>query len=347
MRWWSALGAALLVACTSAPQPADEVQRSQEAVHGGADATTCAWPNAVRMGSTCSGALIHPEVVVYAGHCGTGYSQVRFGENNGTGYTVATSSCERHPMWSGSFSEWDYAICTLAEPVTDVAIVPPMMGCETDILVAGRPVVMVGWGQSSNGGGAGTKRIAPGVLSSIMYSGTSIAIDGAADDQGLCPGDSGGPTYIQLDDGSWRQLGVHHTASPSCDTSDGGTDKRLYLAVDWIETTTGFDVTPCHDADGTWNPGPDCTAFPLDPAAGGGDWPSCPTGPLSGDVETCGPGLGSGGGGGTGGAGRRRRRRRRRCDPRRLRGNRRDERRRCGARERRRRRSRRRCRRGR
>jgi MYXO-CTERM domain-containing protein len=253
------------------------------------------------MGSTCSGALIHPEVVVYAGHCGTNYSQIRFGDDNGSGYTVATASCVRHPMWNGSFSEWDYAICTLAEPVADIAIVPPLMGCETDILVPNRPVVMVGWGRNTENGGAGTKRAVDGVISSLMFSGNSIALDGAGPQQGLCPGDSGGPTYIQLDDGSWRQLGVHHAASPSCEFADGGTDKRLYNAVDWIESETGFDVTPCHDADGTWNPGPGCTAFPLDPISGGTGWPTCPAGPLSGPSRTCGAGIGAGGAGGDGG----------------------------------------------
>jgi pimeloyl-ACP methyl ester carboxylesterase/adenylate kinase family enzyme len=229
------------------------------------------------MGGSCSGALIHPEVVVYAGHCGTGFGDVRFGDDASSGYVVATTGCVRHPMWSGAFSEWGYALCTLAAPVTDVAIVPPLMGCETDILVPGRPVVVVGWGWSSEGAGAGVKRQVPGELSSLMFGGTSIAIDGLMDGQGACPGDSGGPTYIQLDDLSWRQLGVHHTAGASCDFSDGVVDKRLYLAVDWIESETGHDVTPCHDADGTWNPGPLCDGLPLEPALGGGSWPTCPT----------------------------------------------------------------------
>jgi hypothetical protein len=60
-------------------------------------------------------------------------------------------------------------------------------------------------------------------------------------------------------------------------------------AVPWIEATTGIDVSPCHDADGTWNPGPDCGDIPHEPEVGGGAWPTCEPGALGGPSTACGP----------------------------------------------------------
>jgi len=290
-------------ACDAAPEgPSTSVAPAE--IHGGTATTTCGFPTVAMLGSaTCTATLIHPELLVYAAHCGVGFSSAHFGESAATGFDRALESCALHPEYTGQFgAEWDYAICRLAEPIEGLPIVPPVMGCETDVLIPGRPVVVVGFGRETEGGGAGLKREMPGVVSSIMYGGTSIAIDNVDEYAGACPGDSGGPTFVELDDGSFRQLGVHHTASASCEFGFGVTDKRLWMSVPWIESATGLDVTPCHDADGTWNPGPSCGGFPTDPAAGMGDWPACGPGPTSGASETCGPPFGSGSGGGDPGA---------------------------------------------
>jgi MYXO-CTERM domain-containing protein len=64
----------------------------------------------------------------------------------------------------------------------------------------------------------------------------------------------------------------------------------MHIAMEWFESESGIDITPCHDADGTWNPGQDCFQFPKDPAAGGGSWQSgCEPGPLGGYSSACGP----------------------------------------------------------
>ena len=48
-------------------------------------------------------------------------------------------------------------------------------------------------------------------------------------------------------------------------------------------------MTPCHNADGTWQPGFGCQNFPTDPGVGAGSWPDgCSGGPVSASSATCG-----------------------------------------------------------
>ena len=45
---------------------------------------------------------MHPEVIVYAAHCGSGYGSVFFGDDtSGAGFSVATEYCQTHPSFGG------------------------------------------------------------------------------------------------------------------------------------------------------------------------------------------------------------------------------------------------------
>src|SRR5688572_27429935 len=59
--------------------PPDEVPESP--IYGGTNVPSCGWPSAVELGGSCSGTLVHPELVIYAAHCGASYSWVRLGES--------------------------------------------------------------------------------------------------------------------------------------------------------------------------------------------------------------------------------------------------------------------------
>jgi hypothetical protein len=76
----------------------------------------------------------------------------------------------------------------------------------------------------------------------------------------------------------------------------GGSSQHVpgYNAVAWIEEDSGIDITPCHDADGAWNPGPSCTGAPLAHGDGAGlSWSNgCSGAPAGPDIETCGPAYG-------------------------------------------------------
>jgi hypothetical protein len=267
------------------PQPAN--QQSQQPIVGGTRASTCQWPTAVGL-SNCTGTLVHPRIVTTAGHCVTdgGPAEITFGETwEGAGVVRRVPVQECHGSTSSGVAG-DFGFCVLAEPVNDVPIVPVIFGCETGALAPGQPAVLAGYGRR---GGfsftAGIKYFVDVAINSLE--GNDIHLGSGR--QGACQGDSGGPAYVQLPDGSWRVFGATSRGSLFCTTETIYT--LIHPFVPWIEATSGFDITPCHDADGSWNPGPACDQLPLDPGAGGGTWSNmCGDQPRSGPGTSCAPG---------------------------------------------------------
>ena len=265
-------------------------------IYGGTDVASCGWPTTVNLGGSCSGTLVAEDVVIYAAHCGANYNYVRLGESayNGAGRWVGTERCEIYPG-GGPGGGDDFAYCVLEEPVTDVPIVPILMGCETEVLQPGQQVTIVGFG-NANTGPYGIKREVVAPIQWISSSGEA-RIGGNGKDS--CQGDSGGPVFVQLDDGSWRVFGITSYGG-SC--GSGGYYSMMHNGMSWFEAETGRDLTPCHDADGTWNPTAGCGDFPYDPGPGHGSWANgCGGGDLSGYSATCGEPFANDGGGDSGG----------------------------------------------
>src|SRR5690606_30748851 len=177
--------------------------RDPDAIFGGTDVATCGWPSTVELGGSCSGTLVHPEVVIYAAHCGASYGKIYLGESIAApARAVAPEWCLIYPG-GGPGEGDDFAVCKLAEPVTDVPIVPILMGCETAALKAGVEVSLVGFGNADEGP-YGVKREVRARVNG--FKGDEIFIGGAGKD--TCQGDSGGPVYVQLADGTWRVFGI-------------------------------------------------------------------------------------------------------------------------------------------
>jgi MYXO-CTERM domain-containing protein len=66
----------------------------------------------------------------------------------------------------------------------------------------------------------------------------------------------------------------------------------MHRAAPWVEETSGVDITPCFDIDGTWNPTAQCKGAALDPLNTSVSWASgCASG-VSGYLSTCGPAYG-------------------------------------------------------
>lgn len=249
-------------------------------VLGGERVAGCAWPTAVRVGD-CSGVLVDREIVVTAAHCET-TSRVRLGAGDAEHDAwVDTVQCHRREGWAPSDGT-DIQWCRLAVPQDNVAIVPPAMGCELEAAVVGAPVTIVGFGLTETGAwdlkhAARTEITEPG--------GPEIAIGGDGIDS--CVGDSGAPAYLELPgDGGWRLLAITSHGPFPCGA--GGHYTPVSPHVAWIEETSGVDITPCHDADGTWNPDARCGGFPLDPGGDHRTGDACTTGSRTAAVSTCG-----------------------------------------------------------
>ena len=276
-----AFGLAAVLACQARPATPPTETQSQP-IFGGENAGPCQYPSTVLL-SGCTGTLVHPRLVITAAHCGTNHRTVTFGENRTGMRKVPVESCKR--VGSGANAADDYAYCKLAMPVTDVPIAPVLMGCEVDVLKAGRPIIIAGFGDADDdGGGFGTKRWAASVFNRVQRGAAHVAGKG----KGYCYGDSGGPAFVKLDDGSWRSFGI---VSEGVGASCGAGDLLAFMhtAVPWIEQNAGIDITPCHDANGKWNPGPDCTRFSLDPGMTGRSWANgCAEPALSPPAATCG-----------------------------------------------------------
>lgn len=299
------ISAFALVCAVAAPVAAEESE--PQAIYGGGKVKPCGWPTTVSMNG-CTGTLVHPEVVVFAAHCMSGSygpSSVTFGDNeNSPAFKVGTQFCKANPKYNGGALGQDHAFCKLKQAVTSVPIVPILMGCETQALAPGAQVVAVGFGQANDGLGWGPKREVTMKLNSVK-NGEAFIGGGGKD---TCYGDSGGPVYIRMSDNTWRVFGIT-SYGEYC--GGGGYYSMMHTAIDWIESQSGVDLTPCHQG-GQWAPTAGCGKFPMDPELGGGSWSSgCATGNVSGYSATCGAGYdgstgsggSSGGGGATGGSG--------------------------------------------
>ncbi len=308
------IGLAFLVAGAlqvdpGAPQP--------EPVVNGTDAQTCEFPAAASIlrwdGShACTVVVVHPRVVLLAAHClYTGELEtVVFGEDASVpAAMVEVEGCEGHPgfMDAGGLNQFDLAYCTLAADAPGVPIVPPLMGCEADQLVAGATVTLPGYGMNDEAGasGHGIKRWTTNTVESVDVVNNDLYLLGT-DGSSVCYGDSGGPAYLQLRDGTWRVVGITSEGHPDVDGQPqicgyGAIYDLVHLEMEWFEQETGYDLTPCFDVDGTWSPDETCGAFPTSLTTAGLDWAgACATEELSGWSATCGEPFVSDGTGSTG-----------------------------------------------
>ena len=171
-----------------------------------------------------------------------------------------------------------------SEPVLNIPITPVVYGCEVDeYLQQGQAVAIAGFGDNNTGGqSAGRKRWASTKIWGSSYGMILVGETGISAWQG----DSGGPAYVQFDDGSWHAFGI---VSGGSQPSSPVGYVRMETVVPWVEQNSGVDITPCHDADGTWNPSASCGGFATSPISTGKNWSNwCSGEELSPESQTCG-----------------------------------------------------------
>jgi V8-like Glu-specific endopeptidase len=271
-------------------------------IYGGSETEQCAWPSVVYLssqGAACTGALVHPQIVLTAAHCVPNdiTATVRFGERANTAVQLAdTEFCRANPGFFDTGGGDDYGFCKLATPVTNIPVTPIAFGCEEGILGPGTQITHVGYGVDQNGD-SGRKKSVSLSVQNVTQQGEIITGSGG---NGICSGDSGGPVMTKLranlgGDDTWRVVGIHSWAQMSDPGECGGTAGSViaWRAVDFIEQESGIDVTPCFAPDGSWDPTWGCQGFPIDPGVGGeGSYNAmCETGPLASFSELCGPPL--------------------------------------------------------
>ncbi|MEZ4322908.1 MAG: trypsin-like serine protease [Myxococcota bacterium] len=154
----------------------------------------------------------------------------------------------------------DIALLFLETPILDVPLgyLPVAETTETEIEV-GNEVVVVGWGQQTATGPGETP---PAGSYGVKMMGTSFVAEVAPpefkvgqvqSDVRKCHGDSGGPSFMQVETESsetWRVVGVtsHSYDLSDCSTT-GGVDTRVSRYLDWID---GQMRAACADGTRSW-----------------------------------------------------------------------------------------------
>lgn len=310
------IGATVVASCDSEQGSTGDngdVRAVTAAVVGGEASGECDWPSTVDVNG-CTATLIHHRVVTTAAHCLSWTNRVTFTAGDGIGGDFTLNvECQGGAFGSsGGGTNRDWAYCMLPEDdrIEKFPITPPLVGCEAEkFLKAGNTAWVVGFGSTgANQSDYGVKREVEVEINDV---GGGI-VDIGDREVGACHGDSGGPLYVRLSDGThdwgWRVAGSTSSAgSSSCDCTCNTIYVDIQQHVRAIEENEGIDVTPCTDEDGAWDPSPECTGFIQDPQNGTGTYPNCSVPMTTDAIETCGPGIapsgGSGGSGGMGGAG--------------------------------------------
>jgi hypothetical protein len=244
------------VACADVVSFDDAAQLRQEVV-GGTPTEPGDWRAVVSLGG-CSGTLVASRLVLYAAHCGTAMSEVRFGNDaEHPAHVAKVDFCRAYPnarLGDGT----DLAFCVLEDDLLDIQPARILAGCELEQLVIGSEVVLAGFGIDGPGGAYGLSRVASAAITDV---GPELLI--AGDGVDTCKGDSGGPVFLPLTEDSGlavlRVAGVTSAgSSPECGK---GIAHYVNLAqkIEWLEQTSGLDVTPCFAA-GDWAPTPACAS---------------------------------------------------------------------------------------
>jgi tryptase len=182
----------------------------------------------------CSGTLIAPHTIVTAGHCVDpsiiGATAIDMYVINVTDDSTQQPSDEiqvtkmaAHPMYNNILYTNDIALVLLEQAPKGVT--PKDWNAESIDALTGKPIRVIGYGDNIGGtssSGHGTRRQAALTFGAIAADTYQL---GNGSTEGICHGDSGGPSFYTFPDGVERLVGVHSTTLTSACTL--GTDTRI------------------------------------------------------------------------------------------------------------------------
>jgi len=219
----------------------------------------------------CSGTLVSSNVVLTAGHCGA--DETTGVPNDPTGYRVVTNAVDWtdtanrvvssviqvivDPNFDPVTLEGDAALLVLSSPVSSPSI--PLWGSGT--IAAGEGAFVAGWGKTYAGETAfppeNVLQWAPTVVQNVDYcandaasnyaydSSTELcAVDYPADDTGTCPGDSGGPLFVNATSGGPLEIGITSVAPTDCNTDTADYFTALEPIDPWIQSEIAVNAPP-------------------------------------------------------------------------------------------------------
>jgi hypothetical protein len=210
------------------------------------------YPDCVAVGGSsdwcCSGTLVAPNVVVTAGHCVEGdcCSRVLVGEDvddTSTARVIRVRRATSHPDYRPPNSTHDLAVLILDE---DAGVAPRGLAHEA-MLANAISVRLAGYGRTDVEGttGDGRRRMVDVPLAGTdpKYGADpeSEFVAGAPFlDRDACSGDSGGPAYVEGDDG-WYLAGATSRATRSTfrRCGDGGIYTWVRAYARWMRDVPG------------------------------------------------------------------------------------------------------------
>ena len=226
----------------------------------------------------CTSTLIAPDVVLLAAHCVDPDALASYGYSGGQQWwstepdlaiydgmgdpalpdeavlvkaSVFPDEFSIGSMEKGTALNYDIALGFLDEPQDDAPLGVLPTDDEAEDIATGAEVSIVGWGQTSQNGPAGVKYWGESVIGAV--SDYEFQVGPARDDVRQCHGDSGGPTFLEVETGSSNKERVIGVTSHSWDATDcssvGGVETRVDYYLDWIDDQMS---DACAEGTRTW-----------------------------------------------------------------------------------------------